>query len=97
MPQEQPQEEVSINEEAEAAAQADLERQFHSSMPQISDQVAIAAHLAEPMGRALGLEPSKVPGDFASMLQTLREQVSREPPPLDESRVRATGIPPTEE
>jgi hypothetical protein len=98
MPQEEPQEEPAINEEAEAAARADRERLFHSEIPRVSEQAVISAHLGESMGRALGFDPSKVPADLANRLQTLREQVSsREPPPLEESRVPATGNAPTEE
>lgn len=85
------QEEPSINEEAEAAARADLERLFQSMTPRISDQT-IAAQMLASMGRALGLEPDKIPADLINSLNTLREQLaSREPPPLDESRVPRPG------
>jgi hypothetical protein len=98
MPQEKPQEGPSINGDAEAAARADWERLFQSRIPRVSDQAVIAAHLAEPMGRSLGLDSSKVPADLAIRLQMLREQVSsRKPSPLDESRVPSAGVAPTEE
>jgi hypothetical protein len=101
MAQEQP-EERSINEEAEAAARADMERQSHERIPRFSDQAAIAAYLAEPMRGALGLDPSKVPEDLANRMQMLREQLSKlsseEPPPLEESQVPPTGgLAPTED
>jgi hypothetical protein len=101
MPQERSQEELSINENTEAAARADLERQFHERMPRFSNQAAIAAYLAEPMKGALGLDPSKVPADLANSLQMLHEQLSKlsreEPPPLEESRVPPTPGMPTED
>jgi hypothetical protein len=91
MPEEQHQEEPSINEEAEAAARADRERLFQSRIPRFSDQV-IAARVAEIMGRALGLDSEKVPAAFTDNLRMLREQLTgREPPPLEESRVPPTG------
>jgi hypothetical protein len=48
--------------------------------------------MAESIGRALGLDPDKVPPELARNMQTLREQISaRKPPPLEESRIPATG------
>lgn len=91
MPEEQGQEEAQISEEAEAAALAYRERLFQSRIPRFSDQV-IAARATETMGRALGLDPEKVPAAFTDSLRTIREQLTgRKPPPLEESRVPPTG------
>jgi hypothetical protein len=101
MAQEHPPEELPIDEEAEAAARADLERQFQESIPRFSEQALIAAYLAEAMGGAPGLDPSKVPADLANRMQMLHERLrklsSEEPPPLEESRVPPTWIAPAEE
>ena len=76
-----------ITEEAEAAARAERERLFQAMTPQLAGQT-MTARLAESMGRALGLDPDKLPADFVDSLKALREQlISREPPPLEESQV----------
>jgi len=91
MSEEKRQGEPSISEEAEAAARAERERLFQSRIPRLSDQI-IAARVAESMGRALGIDPDKVPANIENNLKTLREQLSRrEPPALEHSRVPPTG------
>jgi hypothetical protein len=91
LPEDEGQEELRISEEAESAARVDRERLFQSRIPRFSDQV-IATRVAETMGRALSLDPDKVPSAFADSLRTLREQLTgRKPPPLEESRVPPTG------
>jgi hypothetical protein len=88
---EQPQEDVSIGKEAEAAAQAERKRLFESRTPRLSD-LSATAQLAESIGRALGLEADKVSGELADRIHALREQLtSHEPPPLEESRTPRTG------
>jgi hypothetical protein len=86
-----PEEEISISEEAEAAARVERERLFQSRIADLSNQL-IAARAMESLGRALGMDPDKVPADLRENLRLLREQMtSREPPPLEESQVPPTG------
>lgn len=98
MSSERPYEEVSISDEADAAASAERVAEFRSKVPDVSGQVAVTAHFAEPMARALGLDPSKISADLAGNLRELRDQINRrEAPPLEESRSRLTRSLPPEE
>ncbi|HSL45604.1 MAG TPA: hypothetical protein VK897_19370 [Anaerolineales bacterium] len=87
MSDEKHQEESPISKEAEEAARAERERFFQSMIPQMSGQV-VAAHMVESLARASGFDPNKIPADLVNSLKALREQLtSREPPPLEESKV----------
>jgi hypothetical protein len=87
VPEEKRQPEL-IGEEAEAAAKAERERLFESSIPR-SDQ-GVTARLAESIGRSFGLEADKLPSELVNSVQALRDQLTtREPPRLDATRLPA--------
>jgi hypothetical protein len=83
--------ESPITEEGEAAARAARERFFESQTGRFSD-LTIGNRVAETLGRAMGIDGERVPPDLAESVRSLADQVvTRQPGPLEDSRVPPTG------